>query len=70
MHGREYPFPVAEVGLGQMGVMRQGQLEFAQHGATLRAAARLLRQQLDPSIVSSGKQRPLRRRKRDDKLGI
>jgi hypothetical protein len=70
---KEYRFPVAQVGLGQMGVLRRGQLEFDQHGAVLRAAARLLRQRLDPPTEtkkgrSAGKRRSLRGRRSDGML--
>lgn len=73
MSHKEYLFPVAEVGLGQMGVLRQGRLEYHQHGTMILQAARLLRQRLDPSAPaptkrSSGKGRSLRRQGSDGKL--
>ena len=46
---RDYTFPVAEVGLGQMGVLRGRRHAYDHFGAALQKASRLLREGLDPS---------------------
>lgn len=60
-------FPVAEVGLGQMRVLRRGCREFTEHGAALQKAARLLQSRLDPA-AGAGADRPARRRRRSGPL--
>ncbi|MFZ5824486.1 MAG: hypothetical protein ACOY94_09170 [Bacillota bacterium] len=54
MPDKHYEFPVAEVGLGQVGVLRKGSREYDDHGAALQRAARMLRSRLDPSAVGKG----------------
>jgi hypothetical protein len=67
---KDHPFPVAEVGLGQVGVLRGEPLAFDQHGAALQKAARLLRQRLDPTASQrpAKKRQSLRRRATGDML--
>lgn len=42
-----HPFPVTEVGLGQMGVLRRGRHEANTYGKLLREAARLFQGELE-----------------------
>lgn len=64
MPDKHYQFPVAEVGLGQMGVLRHGSREFDEHGAALQQAARMLRSRLDPSAPRRGEGSARKRRAR------
>lgn len=69
------PFPVTEVGLGQVGVMRTGRHELYVYGKLLQQAARLFRGKLEPRTLQPAKRRrrqpspgPLSLAAPDDKL--
>lgn len=60
MLDKEHPFPVTEVGLGQVGILRLDSHPYDHRGQFLQKAARMLRSRLDPSAPLP----PARKRRR------